>query len=64
MKSIEKKRTEALARNLSNLEMWQRLLKQTDDNDKDQKAHLITKIKNVERDISNLRRKLSSILYT
>lgn len=56
MKSIEQKRTEALARRQDDLEFWQRSLRSAIH--EHQVDVLKQKIKAAERDIANLRKKL------
>lgn len=57
MKSIEQKRMEALARREEDLEFWQRSLRIAVH--EHQVDALKRKIKSAERDITNLKRKLS-----
>lgn len=56
MKSIEQKRTEALARREKDLEFWERVAKATTCEDL---PHVLAKIVGAKRDITNLKRKLS-----
>ena len=56
MKSIEQKRTEALARRIKDVEFWQKALKVAKfESQVDRAAH---KIKAAQRDIANLIKKL------
>jgi len=55
MKSIEQKRTEALARRIEDVEFWQRLAKDTHCDDL---PKVLSKITAARRDITNLLKKL------
>jgi hypothetical protein len=60
MKSIEQKRTEALARRIKDLEFWQKCFNKTPEHEYDEQAkdHFKSKIKAAQRDIANLIKKL------